>query len=124
LNEDAVVAWLAAMNFVAVPLEKLQLAEQIARFADADIIVAPHGAGLTNIVYARPGCRLAAVFGVAYRLHHRRCSARASHRMGSWSKPGRSLSPMCSLRSNGPALDAPRLMHYGGEPTARPWPMP
>jgi capsular polysaccharide biosynthesis protein len=30
----------------------LSVAEQIDLFADADLIVAPHGAGLSNVVYA------------------------------------------------------------------------
>ncbi len=54
-NEDDVVAALARLGFVAVRLEGLSLAAQIALFAGADAIVAPHGAGLANLVYARPG---------------------------------------------------------------------
>lgn len=81
-NEDEVVAALAHLGFQAVRLETLPLADQIALFAHAEVIVAPHGAGLGNLVYAQPGCRLvelhvdywvnwcfrrlAAVFGVGY----------------------------------------------------------
>jgi capsular polysaccharide biosynthesis protein len=58
LNEAAVIAALAPLGFVPVRLEKLSLAEQIGLFGHAEAIVAPHGAGLVNLVYARPGCRL------------------------------------------------------------------
>ena len=53
-NEDDVVAALAPLGFVAVCLEGLSLAAQVALFANAEAIVAPHGAGLANLVYARP----------------------------------------------------------------------
>lgn len=82
VNEEELVLALAQLGFQPVALESLSLAEQIALFAQAEIIVSPHGAGLANIVYARPGCRvieihidfwvnwcyrrLAAVFGVTY----------------------------------------------------------
>ncbi len=54
-NEDAVVAALAQFGFVAIRLEGMPLAAQIALFAGAEAIVAPHGAGLANLVFARPG---------------------------------------------------------------------
>lgn len=55
LNEAAVLAELEALGFVAVELETLSLAEQIARFARAEVIVAPHGGGLTNTIFCCPG---------------------------------------------------------------------
>jgi capsular polysaccharide biosynthesis protein len=41
----------------------LPLAEQIALFRDAEVIVSPHGAGLTNMLFARPGCRVVDLVG-------------------------------------------------------------
>ena len=58
VNETALMAVLAAEGFVAVRPELLALSAQIALFANADIIVAPHGAGLTSIVFCRPGTAL------------------------------------------------------------------
>ena len=43
---------------MVVQPERLALSVQIALFANADIIVAPHGAALTNIVFCRPGTAL------------------------------------------------------------------
>jgi capsular polysaccharide biosynthesis protein len=37
-------------------LESLSVYEQICLFREAQFVVAPHGAGLTNLAYARPGC--------------------------------------------------------------------
>jgi capsular polysaccharide biosynthesis protein len=58
INEDEVIAALEPMGFVPVRLETLRFAEQIFLFRNAEIIVAPHGAGLANLVYAKPGLRL------------------------------------------------------------------
>jgi capsular polysaccharide biosynthesis protein len=57
-NEDDVVIALERMGFTCVRLEAMRLAEQIALFGNAEIIVAPHGAGLANLVHAQPGCGL------------------------------------------------------------------
>ncbi len=56
LNEDALVERLAEHGVVAVRLEALDLAAQVALFRRAELIVAPHGAGLANLVYATVGC--------------------------------------------------------------------
>jgi hypothetical protein len=58
VNEDDVIAALARMDFVPVRLEAMRLRQQIGLFQSAEVIVAPHGAGLANLVYAQPGCKL------------------------------------------------------------------
>ena len=81
-NEGELVCALAGLGFEPVRLENLSLADQVRLFRQADAIVAPHGAGLTNIGFASPGCvvielqmdahidwcyrHLAAVSGVQY----------------------------------------------------------
>ncbi|MFT8472461.1 glycosyltransferase family 61 protein [Acetobacter persici] len=45
-------------GFEKVFLEKMDLETQIALFRQAECILAPHGAGLANMVFARPGTRL------------------------------------------------------------------
>jgi capsular polysaccharide biosynthesis protein len=58
LNEDAVIEALAPFGLELVLLEEMTIEAQIGLFRDAALIVAPHGAGLTNLVYAQPGCRV------------------------------------------------------------------
>lgn len=53
VNEQQVME--ALPDFTPLELEALTINEQLQLFAQADIIVAPHGAGLTNIGFARPG---------------------------------------------------------------------
>jgi len=65
-DEPAVIAALAARGFVAVRLEALPWAEQINRFRRAKVIVAPHGAGLANLVFCEPGTRVIELFDRSY----------------------------------------------------------
>lgn len=51
-NEDALSAFLTERGFKVIHLEHLSAPEQIALFSNAKTIVAPHGAGLTNLIYA------------------------------------------------------------------------
>ena len=57
---------MAARGFVKVRLEALPWVEQVSAFARAREIVAPHGAGLANLVFCRPGVRVVEVFNTAY----------------------------------------------------------
>jgi len=47
-------------------LSKYHLLEQVALFMNASHIVAPHGGGLTNIVFCNAGCRVVELFGPKY----------------------------------------------------------
>jgi capsular polysaccharide biosynthesis protein len=51
-NEADLVKVLGDYGFTAYRLEDLSLAEQVRLFSRACMIVAPHGAGLTNMIYA------------------------------------------------------------------------
>jgi len=62
LNEDAVMATLSEFGFRRYHLEDRSLAANVRLFSDADVIVGPHGAGLTDIIFARD-CTLVELFG-------------------------------------------------------------
>lgn len=47
---------------LSVTTEDLSLIEQIVLFHNAEIIVAPHGAGLVNLLFARPGTKVIELF--------------------------------------------------------------
>lgn len=57
-NERQVVELLSRQGFRAVTLAGLSFAEQARLFHDAALIVAPHGAGLANLVLASSGIQL------------------------------------------------------------------
>ncbi len=54
-NERELQAALERLGFTTLLLEHLDVAEQINAFAAATIIVAPHGAGLTNLLFCNEG---------------------------------------------------------------------
>jgi hypothetical protein len=66
LNEEEAIEIVAAAGFEIAELGELGVAEQIELFAEASHIVAPHGAGLTNIVFAPPGAALLELHSSAY----------------------------------------------------------
>lgn len=54
-NEDAVMERLTRYGFELVVPGALSLAEQVRAFASAEIVIAPHGAGNTNVAFCPPG---------------------------------------------------------------------
>ena len=62
INEAELFAALAPLQFEQVWLEDLSFAEQVALFQSAEAIVAPHGAGLSNIVFCAPNTKLVEIF--------------------------------------------------------------
>jgi hypothetical protein len=59
VNEAGLLARLEPLGFRPVYLEDLSLLEQITLFARAEAIVASTGAGLVNLIHARPGIPVA-----------------------------------------------------------------
>jgi hypothetical protein len=49
-------------NFKMVTLEHLTFKEQVSHFYNADIIIAAHGAGLSNMFFCRPQTKIIEVF--------------------------------------------------------------
>jgi len=66
VNEDAVEALLVAQGFTVFDAGLMPFHEQVARFRSAELIVAPHGAGLSNIVYCEPGTKVLEMIPVGY----------------------------------------------------------
>jgi hypothetical protein len=55
VNEGELLAEMSAENFKKVHCEDLSIKEQISLFWNARWVLAPHGAGLTNIMFCRSG---------------------------------------------------------------------
>jgi len=66
LNEDAVIDFLLGRGFEIVCPGNLSFSEQIALFSQAGIVVGPHGAGMTNMVFAPADATLIEFFGDSY----------------------------------------------------------
>lgn len=57
-GENEIAERLVARGFEIVRLEGLSFREQVELFSGADVVVSPHGAGLANMVWCMPGCRI------------------------------------------------------------------
>lgn len=57
-DEAALIDLLEGKGFTVLELSKLSLREQIAAFANARVVVAAKGAGLTNLIYCAEGTRI------------------------------------------------------------------
>lgn len=57
-NEAEIIDVLERLGFACVRLERLAMSEQALVFQEAETVVAPHGAGLANMVFAPPGLRV------------------------------------------------------------------
>lgn len=66
INEASVVQFLESKGFITVYLEECTIAEQAQLFHNAEIVISPHGSGLTNLVFSRPGTRVIELFSPNY----------------------------------------------------------
>jgi capsular polysaccharide biosynthesis protein len=57
-NETELEAMLTDQGFDVVSLGGLAFEDQVRLFRNAELIVSPHGAGLANVIFCRPGTRL------------------------------------------------------------------
>jgi hypothetical protein len=62
LNEKELLNYLSQMGFITVYAEELDIEQQAKIFANADIIIAPHGAGLVNLSFSRPNIKVIEIF--------------------------------------------------------------
>ena len=62
INEKDLTGHLRSLGFLTVTLSDLAFSDQARLFYDADIVVAPHGAGLANLVFCRPGTKVLEIF--------------------------------------------------------------
>lgn len=97
-NEPALLKALAPLGFEAVRCETLSITEQAELFASAEVVLGPHGAGLTNIVFCAENtlvvelfnAHMAACFwtiseltGLRHALHYCAPPSKESARLGS-----------------------------------------
>lgn len=62
INEENIEPLLKRYGFEIVVLKGKPIAEQVRLFQEADAVLAPHGAGLTHIVWSKPGTKVIEFF--------------------------------------------------------------
>jgi capsular polysaccharide biosynthesis protein len=66
-NETELLEVLRPLGFQTVFCEDLTFQEQMRLFHDAEVIVTPHGAGLSNLLFCRPGTKVIEIFNRGWR---------------------------------------------------------
>ncbi len=66
VQEEALMALLEERGFVRIEPGGMSVRDQIDHYAAAEVVVAPHGAALTNLVFARPGVKILEIFPASY----------------------------------------------------------
>lgn len=67
INEGELIARLEKYGVETVLLDGMSVAEQVALFRAAKLVIGPHGAGFTNMVFAQPGAALLEFMPDAFR---------------------------------------------------------
>lgn len=58
INNNEIMDYLSKNNFKSYQISKLDFFEQIHLFKNAKIIIGPHGAAFTNIIFSNPGLKI------------------------------------------------------------------
>lgn len=66
INESEIIEFLGKFGFKAVTLESISVMEQATLLANASVVIAPHGGGLTNIVFCSPQTKIIELFSPNY----------------------------------------------------------
>lgn len=83
VNEDEVMSLLAEHGFERIECARLTIAEQVAAFGEASVVVGPHGAALTNLLFTPPGATVVELFAAPAAIetsNYRVLCARLDHR--------------------------------------------
>lgn len=78
-NEEELFPRLLEMGFQICRLEEMPFEEQVRVFRNANVVVGPHGAGFTNLIFSQPGTHVVEIFAKG---HERRCYWALSSELG------------------------------------------
>jgi len=73
LNDNEVISKLRTRGFKPYVLEELTVKDQIRLFANAEVVVGPHGAGFANLIYAENPCVIELFGNKRLNTYHRLC---------------------------------------------------
>lgn len=69
-NETEVENLLREYGFMTVYLEGMSVQDQVALFANVDVVIAPHGSALANTIFCRPGTKVLEFVSPHYMAHY------------------------------------------------------
>jgi capsular polysaccharide biosynthesis protein len=62
LNESEVVSFLTERGFEVAAMETMSVPEQAAVMAACDVVIGPHGGGMSNLVFCTPGTKVVEIY--------------------------------------------------------------
>ncbi len=62
INEEEIFRYLELLGFRRYDLEDLSVEDQRLLFAEARVVIGTHGAGLTNLIFCKPGTKVLEIF--------------------------------------------------------------
>jgi capsular polysaccharide biosynthesis protein len=65
-EEGRIIDWLKTQGFEIIDCGEMSVKDQAAAFAHAELIVAPHGGALTNLIFCRPGTKVVELLSSNY----------------------------------------------------------
>ena len=65
-EEGRIIDWLKMQSFKIIDCGEMSVKDQAAAFAQAEMIVAPHGGALTNLLFCRPGTKVIELLSSEY----------------------------------------------------------
>ena len=65
-EEGRIIDWLKTQGFEIIDSGEMSVKDQATAFAHAEMIVAPHGGALTNLVFCRPGTKVVELLSSKY----------------------------------------------------------
>ncbi|MHA1231167.1 MAG: glycosyltransferase family 61 protein [Candidatus Helarchaeota archaeon] len=66
INEEQVMKFLSHLDFKKIILEEMSFKKQVELFNSAKVVIAPHGAGLTNLIFCKQNTKIIEFFSPAY----------------------------------------------------------
>lgn len=66
INEDEIIEFLQGYNFEVVTLENLSVKQQAELMYEAEIVISPHGSGLSNLVFCQRNTKVIEIFATNY----------------------------------------------------------
>lgn len=66
INENEILNYLNKLGFVPLVMDGKSVQEQVDIFSNANVIIAPHGSALHNVIYAQPNTKVIELFPFNY----------------------------------------------------------
>jgi capsular polysaccharide biosynthesis protein len=65
-DETRIIEWLKTKSFEIIDCGEMSVKDQAATFAHAELIIAPHGGALTNLMFCREGTKVVELLSSKY----------------------------------------------------------